>query len=149
MVVTNQTIVTFPCTYLSYSAIEWRGYQPIRELPTFHWVLFELGSLILIEEICFYYSHRLLHSKYLYKYIHKKHHEWTAPIAVIAEYAHPIEHIFSNLVPPFLGILILGTHVATAYLWLILVIFSTLHTHSGYHLPLLPSPEFHDFHHLK
>ena len=26
---------------------------------------------------------------------------------------------------------------------------STTISHSGYHLPLLPSPEFHDFHHLK
>ena len=26
---------------------------------------------------------------------------------------------------------------------------STTISHSGYHLPLLPAPEFHDFHHLK
>jgi methylsterol monooxygenase len=26
---------------------------------------------------------------------------------------------------------------------------STLNAHSGYHFPLFPSPEAHDFHHLK
>lgn len=38
---------------------------------------------------------RLLHHPTLYKKIHKKHHEWTAPIGVISVYAHPIEHVVS------------------------------------------------------
>ncbi len=28
-------------------------------------------------------------------------------------------------------------------------LFQTLNDHSGYHLPLVYSPEFHDFHHSK
>ena len=39
----------------------------------------------------FFYSHRALHSRGLYKTIHKTHHEWTAPISLIAIYAHPVE----------------------------------------------------------
>ncbi|XP_059486206.1 fatty acid hydroxylase domain-containing protein 2-like isoform X1 [Neocloeon triangulifer] len=145
----NQLAVGIPTAYFSFALMEWRGYPPLRELPTFHWVLAEMAFLILIEEFGFYYSHRLLHSKHLYKIIHKKHHEWTAPIAVTAIYCHPIEHIFSNLVPPFLGVFILGSHLATSWLWFCLAILSTLNAHSGYHLPFFPSPEAHDFHHLK
>ncbi|KAI4462903.1 sterol desaturase [Holotrichia oblita] len=148
-VIFNQTVVATPLAIIFYYAMKYRGVTNVRELPTFHWVLLELAMDILLEEIGFYYSHRILHSKYLYKYIHKQHHEWTAPIAVTAIYCHPLEHIFSNLIPPFLGVFVMGSHVATSWLWFSLAILSTLNAHSGYHLPFFPSPEAHDFHHLK
>lgn len=91
----------------------------------------------------------MLHSKYIYKYIHKKHHEWTSPIAITAEYCHPIEHIFSNILPLTIGFPILNTHIFTAWIWFTMALFNTLCDHSGYHLPFLSSPEAHDFHHLK
>jgi methylsterol monooxygenase len=145
----NQTVVTIPLAHSSYQLMLWRGHTPIRVLPTFHWVLVDLAVNIIMVEIGFYYGHRLLHSSYLYRFIHKRHHEWTAPIAVTAAYCHPIEHVISNVMPLFLGPLIMGSHVATILLWLTLAIMITLNDHSGYHLPFFPSPEPHDFHHLK
>lgn len=148
-VLINQVFVGFPLAVGSYHLMKFRGFADLRELPTFHWVLAELAFCIIIEEIGFYYSHRFLHGRFIYKHIHKQHHEWTAPISVTAIYCHPIEHIFSNLLPPMLGVFLLGSHVATAWLWFSLAILSTLNAHSGYHLPFFPSPEAHDFHHLK
>lgn len=58
VVIINQLAVGIPMAILAYRLMMYRGFAPLRELPTFHWVLFELAVLILLEEIGFYYSHR-------------------------------------------------------------------------------------------
>ncbi|XP_069510066.1 fatty acid hydroxylase domain-containing protein 2 [Ambystoma mexicanum] len=148
-VLCNQIFISLPMVMVMYPFMQWRGNPCGPELPTFHWVLLELSVFILIEELMFYYSHRLFHHPSLYKHIHKKHHEWTAPVGVVSLYAHPLEHMLSNMLPPMVGPMIMGSHVATIMLWFCLALLSTTVSHCGYHLPLLPSPEFHDFHHLK
>lgn len=92
---------------------------------------------------------RLLHHPKLYKHFHKIHHEWTAPTGIISVYAHPVEHILTGLLPVFLGPMIMGSHIGVSWLWYIVVVMSTTVSHCGYHFPFLPSPEAHDYHHLK
>ena len=55
----------------------------------------------------------------------------------------------ANIFPVVMGPLIMGSHVATGWLWFSLAVATTLVSHCGYHLPFLPSPEAHDFHHQK
>ncbi|XP_044133823.1 fatty acid hydroxylase domain-containing protein 2 [Bufo gargarizans] len=149
VVLFNQFFLSFPMVFLMYPFLKWKGNPCGTELPTFHWVLLELSVFAMVEEILFFYSHRLLHHPSLYKQIHKKHHEWTAPIGVVSLYAHPVEHILSNMLPSIAGPMLMGSHVTTIMLWFSLALFVTTISHCGYHLPFLPSPEFHDFHHLK
>jgi methylsterol monooxygenase len=80
------------------------GYKLSREIPTLFSIIKDWIGFLFLEEISFYYTHRLFHSPKFYKYIHEIHHEWQAPIAIADKYAHPIEHIVSNLMPLFLGI---------------------------------------------
>lgn len=141
--------MAIPVTIATYHLFGYRGMEDTRTMPTFQRLMFDLVALIIIEEIVFYYSHRLLHAKFIYKYIHKQHHEWQSPISITAEYANPIEHFLSNLLPPIMGIVIMKSHMFTCWVWFTMVILSTLKDHSGYHFPFFPANEMHDYHHLK
>nr|KAG5706217.1 hypothetical protein BaRGS_019544 [Batillaria attramentaria] len=146
----NQILVGVPFVTVLYYAMRWRGntFHPA-QLSSWQQGLLEMVVIVAFEEIGFYYLHRLLHQPQLYQRFHKQHHEWTAPVGVVAIYAHPLEHATANLLPPVLGPLLLGSHLATMWCWFALAFVSTTITHSGYHFPGFPSPEFHDFHHLK
>ncbi|XP_076352526.1 fatty acid hydroxylase domain-containing protein 2-like isoform X2 [Tachypleus tridentatus] len=98
----NQFIFGIPVLICAYYLRNVIGYSIGPELPTFQWVLLELIVFVLVEEIAFYYSHRFLHHPHIYKYIHKQHHEWTAPIAISAIYCHPVEYVLSSVLPTIL-----------------------------------------------
>jgi sterol desaturase/sphingolipid hydroxylase (fatty acid hydroxylase superfamily) len=59
------------------------------------------------------------------------------------------EHFVSNLLPAGMGPILCGSDPVTMWVWYTIVISVTLNSHSGYHLPFMPSPEAHDFHHLR
>ena len=105
VVLFNQLIVNFITAYIAYQYIKLQGGVDISmdHFPTLTSFLYELVIFVIIEEIGFYYSHSLFHTPLLYKWIHKQHHDWIAPIGCACIYAHPIEHICSNLLPLVAG----------------------------------------------
>lgn len=109
----------------------------------------DLVLYVLVEEVAFFSTHYLLHKPYFYSRIHKIHHEYTAPFGSAAVYAHPVEHVLSNVVPVSLGPLLCGSHPFTAAVWSTVAIINTMTSHSGYHFAGIgmQNPYFHDWHH--
>jgi methylsterol monooxygenase/4-alpha-methyl-delta7-sterol-4alpha-methyl oxidase len=120
-------------------------------------VVWQVIFFMVVEDCVFYWTHRLLHTPFFYKRIHKQHHEYSTSIGLAAEYAHPLEFVFGNMLPTGLGATLLGgrCHIMTWYLWIFFRILETTDGHCGYEfswspfrlLPLSGSANYHNFHH--
>ena len=103
-------------------------------------------------------SHKLFHRPFLYKHVHKIHHQYTQTISLSAIYTHPFEFAFGNMIPVGLPCVLLGSniHQYTFLLWILMRSINTTSNHSGYDFPclipwdILPfraQASYHDFHH--
>jgi sterol desaturase/sphingolipid hydroxylase (fatty acid hydroxylase superfamily) len=161
LVLFNQLAVQFPFSILAYLMLKGLGLQFQAEaIPAWYILVIQIIVFILIEDTLFYWSHRLLHLRGLYRSIHKIHHQFHVPTALASIYAHPVEFFISNIFPtmggPFLLILMgVPVHLFTLWVWLFLRIVETMNEHSGYEFTLWPFYRFinregsriHDYHH--
>lgn len=84
----NQIVAGVPMKVCFYYLAKTIGIPPLITVHPFYKVALDLTVMGLVYEIIFYYSHRLLHHRSIYRYIHKIHHEWTAPVSITAIYCH-------------------------------------------------------------
>ncbi|KAF4694964.1 Chromosome 5 4, variant 2 [Perkinsus olseni] len=80
-------------------------------LPSKLEIAVQMIYFILVNEFLFFYGHWLFHaSPYLYKKIHKMHHEYPAPNVFASLYCHPLELVIADFVPLGAGAFCLGAH---------------------------------------
>lgn len=130
-------------------------------LPEIREILLHFIFFYLVDDFTFYWTHRFLHWKPIYPYIHKIHHEYRITVSFASEYSHPIEFI-TSILSVSLGAQLLGqrTHLFTFLMYNAFRMIGTSDAHSGYNFPfsfisLMPyvkvlySGEFHSYHHLQ
>jgi methylsterol monooxygenase len=105
-------------------------------------VIAHLSFFLWVEEILFFYVHRLLHYRLFYKWIHFIHHQYRHSYADVALYTHPIEHIICNGIPVIVGPVLLQSDFTTTSIWMTIVITNACYTHSGTN-----TDDMHDIHH--
>lgn len=139
--------------------IKWAGMPSvIAPLPSCASMYKHLVCAWLFNDFFFYWSHRALHTKALYKY-HKQHHEYNGTIGFAAEYAGVIETIFSNQFPTLGYCLLSGVSFPVTLMWVAWRLEQTYEGHSGYSFLDTPlgrigllnglSAEYHDYHHSR
>jgi len=126
-------------------------------VPSTYIMIAQTMFCMMMEDFTFHFSHRFLHWKRIYPYIHKIHHEYNITISISAQYAHPLEFVFGNLLPTAVGPLILGKkiHFTTLFVWYVLRHFESIDGHSGYEfsfspfrmLPFASDYGYHVYHH--
>ncbi|CAD5166590.1 unnamed protein product [Musa acuminata subsp. burmannicoides] len=146
--------VNLPVMLVSYPIFRWMGLRSSQPLPHWSVVLSQIIFYFILEDFVFYWGHRLLHTKWLYKHVHSVHHEYATPFGLTSEYAHPAEILFLGFAT-VVGPALTGPHLFTLWLWVILRVLETVDAHSGYDFPWSPSnflplyggAHFHDYHH--
>lgn len=128
----------------------WRARAMSVGSDDFCWTqIWHLLVYVLLTDIWFFAAHRLMHTKMLYRRIHKIHHKFTAPEAICGVYCHPVEMVVVNAASMMVGPVVLGSHPAIWGLWGVIATSSVTISHSGYGPggPLPGATGLHDRHH--
>ena len=146
-VLENQFLGTLPAIMLVQWYLGSTGYDWTSEIPSIWLIALQLGLLLVCEEVAFFTVHYVMHTKFFYRKFHRIHHEYAESIGIATHYVHPVEHIFGNLLPVFLGLILFQVHMVTFLIWVTIAVINAVHSHSGYNIPGMSYNLYHDHHH--
>jgi 4-alpha-methyl-delta7-sterol-4alpha-methyl oxidase len=125
-------------------------------LPPWYVVMMQLLVFVYLDDFLYYWFHRAMHTRWLYKRIHGWHHRIVTPWAITGHYMHPVEYVLTAAVA-LAGPVLLGSHVVVLWLWFAFRQWEAAEGHCGYDFPWTPThalpfndgARHHDFHHAR
>lgn len=113
-----------------------KGYtQFYEDINEYGWIYFAFSILLMliIHDAYFYWVHRFMHYKPIYKYVHKIHHESVETTPFTAFSFHPLEAIVEyGIIPIF--IFAFPTHFFSLLIFQFLMTFFNVLGHVGYEI---------------
>lgn len=94
------------------------------------WLLLSLPVAIVLHDFYFYWTHRLLHTRWLFRHVHGVHHRSRNPSPWASLSFHPVEALIQGAPLPLILLLIpLNDYVVVAYL--VHQMLRNAHSHGG------------------
>jgi sterol desaturase/sphingolipid hydroxylase (fatty acid hydroxylase superfamily) len=81
--------------YMTGTRMKFEGFPTHMEIFKF------FAFALVVDDFIFMIFHRLFHEVPLLYRLHKVHHEYESVFSPMGTYAHPVEHVFGNLVDDF------------------------------------------------
>lgn len=107
--------------------------------------IISLSIFIFIHAYYFFCVHVLMHTRFLFKYVHCIHHMFPRCLPYHALFCSPFEHAVLNVTSFMIGPVLFGSDLVTFYVWILIATVSTCNAHAG---ALRASMKTHDLHHL-
>lgn len=146
-------LILLPGLILSWPLLRLSGIHA-GELPAWYVMVGQLLFFILLDDFLYYWMHRAMHRPWLFRHVHAVHHRARTPYAIAGNYLHWAEYV-ATISLVLIGPMLVGAHVVTLWIWVIIRQLEAADGHFGYDLPwnplrLLPLYDgsgYHDFHH--
>ncbi len=128
-----------------------RMYANIDDFGTLYFIS-SIVVMIVLHDTYFYWTHRLIHHKWIFKYVHLTHHRFSNPTPWAAFAFHPLEAIISMGIIPIILFLIPFHHWALFVFITFLTVYNAI-IHLGFKIPYITSGEIqntgedHNLHH--
>jgi Delta7-sterol 5-desaturase len=94
------------------------------------WLLASLPLLLIWHDAYFYATHRLLHTRLLFRYVHAVHHRSRQPSPWASYSFHPLDALVNGLPVP-LALFVLPLHWSVLLLFSLIVIVRNAHGHAA------------------
>lgn len=97
------------------------------------WLIGSFFVMVVLQDAWFYWTHRLMHHRRLFSWMHRTHHQSLAPTPWAAYSFAPAEALVQALFLP-LFLLVLPAHQTVAFLWMAHMVVRNVAGHAGVEL---------------
>ena len=116
--------------YLLFQSGFTRIYFNIHKYRILYFLLSVL-LMIILHDVYFYWTHRLLHLPGWYQKIHFVHHQSTNPSPFTSLSFHPAEALIQAIILPLI-VIIIPAHPVAIFIFLIFMVYKNVRGHAGY-----------------